>query len=303
MEMAGGSSLVSEPKPEGWGGSWTERKLAAFEKYVKAYLTIMAKHNYWKTIYYDGFAGSGERRPKEDRELMDQLSIVEEEEFVYRGAAERLLRLPDKWRFDWYYFIDRDEAASRTLQQRLTFVQDDLRERLVFRPGDSNEQLLKLAAKLKDDKSFASLVFLDPFGMQVRWESIAALEGTRTDIWILIPTGVIVNRLLDRKGELRSIARLCEFFGLDEEGVRRSFYSTVTAPTLFGDEAEIVQKVTDPINKIARLYIERLGSVWKFVTPEPLRLNNSTGSPIFHFVMASNNKDATRIAQEIIDKL
>lgn len=200
MEMAGGSSLVSEPKPEGWGGSWTERKLAAFEKYVKAYLTIMAKHNYWKTIYYDGFAGSGDRRPKEDHELMDQLSIVEEEEFVYRGAAERLLRLPDKWRFDWYYFIDRDEAASRTLQQRLTFVQDDLRERLVFRPGDSNEQLMKLAAKLKDDKSFASLVFLDPFGMQVRWESIAALEGTRTDIWILIPTGVIVNRLLDRKG-------------------------------------------------------------------------------------------------------
>jgi hypothetical protein len=139
--------------------------------------------------------------------------------------------------------------------------------------------------------------------MQVQWESIAALEGTRTDIWILIPTGVIVNRLLDRKGELRSMARLCEFFGLDEEGVRRSFYSTATAPTLFGEETEIVRKVTDPINKIARLYIERLGTVWKYVTPEPLRLNNRTGSPIFHFVMASNNKDATRIAQEIIDNL
>jgi hypothetical protein len=60
--------------------------------------------------------------------------------------------------------------------------------------------------------------------------------------------------------------------------------------------------VVDPINKIARLYIKQLGSVWKHVTTTPLRLNNSTGSPIFHFVMASNNKDAVRIAQEIIAK-
>ncbi|MBK7553424.1 MAG: hypothetical protein IPI55_02165 [Flavobacteriales bacterium] len=57
-----GTSIASEPKPEGWGGSWTEKKLVAFEKYVKAYLTIMAKNPYWKTIYFDGFAGSGNAR-------------------------------------------------------------------------------------------------------------------------------------------------------------------------------------------------------------------------------------------------
>ena len=28
-------------EPSSWGGQWTEEKLDAFEKYVKAYLTIM----------------------------------------------------------------------------------------------------------------------------------------------------------------------------------------------------------------------------------------------------------------------
>lgn len=296
------TSIVSEPKPEGWGGSWTEKKLVAFEKYVKAYLTIMAKNTYWKTIYFDGFAGSGERKKKEDLELMHQLAIVEAEEQVYQGAAERLLRLPEKWRFHWYYFIDKKKDASEALEKKLDFVDPELKEKLVFRSGDGNAQLLKLAKLMKEDKNYASLVFLDPFGMQVSWNVIAELKGSRTDIWILIPTGVIVNRLLDRKGELKSMALLCEFFGLPEEEIRRQFYGTASVTDLFGEPNEMVSKVIDPINKIARLYITQLGSVWKYVTAQPLRLNNSTGSPIFHFVMASNNKDAVRIAQEIIAK-
>jgi len=42
-----------------WGGPWTEKKLNAFSKYVWSYLTIMKKFPFWKTIYFDGFAGSG----------------------------------------------------------------------------------------------------------------------------------------------------------------------------------------------------------------------------------------------------
>jgi hypothetical protein len=41
-----------------FGGEWTDRKMRIVVDYAKAYLTIMAKRNY-KTIYFDGFAGSG----------------------------------------------------------------------------------------------------------------------------------------------------------------------------------------------------------------------------------------------------
>ena len=52
-----------------WGGKWTEEKLDAFEKYVKAYLTIMNAYrdaNGWKLLYFDGFAGSGTRNQEEE---------------------------------------------------------------------------------------------------------------------------------------------------------------------------------------------------------------------------------------------
>ena len=64
------TEIVSEPKVL-WGGRWTDEKLDAFEKYVRAYLTIMNKyrHQYgWKLLYFDGFAGSGTRNDDIDED-------------------------------------------------------------------------------------------------------------------------------------------------------------------------------------------------------------------------------------------
>ncbi len=69
----------------------------------------MEKYPYWETVYFDAFAGSGERTPKTN--LYNQLSILESEEQVYKGAAERVVSMPKK--FSWYYFIEKDETASR----------------------------------------------------------------------------------------------------------------------------------------------------------------------------------------------
>jgi three-Cys-motif partner protein len=135
--------------------------------------------------------------------------------------------------------------------------------------------------------------------MQINWESIASLRNTRTDIWILIPTGVIVNRLLDKSCKLKHSQKLQSFFGLDEAEIVKFFYQKKTQTTLFGEE-EIIKKVNSPIEKIAALYTRQLKTIWKFVTEKPLRLENSKGVSIFHFVFASNNKDALKIAKQII---
>ena len=37
----GKAPAIARESLSSWGGSWTEQKLDAFEKYVKAYLTIM----------------------------------------------------------------------------------------------------------------------------------------------------------------------------------------------------------------------------------------------------------------------
>lgn len=288
------NSILSEPSGD-WGGPWTEKKLDAFSKYVKAYLTIMAKHSYWKTIYFDGFAGSGTRGKQRNTELLHQLKITEEEERTYKGAAERVLALQDPG-FDYYYFIDKKEESLNKLKAYLeTRFQG---KKIIYRAGDANHQIKELAKALMS-KDYAALVFLDPFGMQIDWDSIAYLKDTRSDVWILVPTGIIVNRLLDRAGKLEFSDKLQSFFGLPIEEIRSHFYKEKKVQTLFGEE-EIVTKVSKPIEKIARLYAERMKSIWKHVTEDPLVLRNRSGTPIFHFVFASNNLTAKKIAKQII---
>ncbi len=289
------TNMVNEPQGD-WGGPWTERKLETFSKYVWSYLTIMKKFPYWKTIYFDGFAGSGTREKKIKTELYQQLFITEEEEKTYKGAAERVLGLSEDLSFNYYYFIDKKEESLKKLESKL---KDKFKNKtIVYRAGDANKQIAELATAL-NSKELAALVLLDPFGMQIDWSSIEKLKNTRSDVWILIPTGVVVNRLFDKKGKLKFSKKLESFFGLPIEDIKSHFYREQKVKTLFG-EKEIITKISQPIEKIAKLYADRMKTIWKYVTDEPLVLSNRNGVPIFHFVFASNNKNAQKIAKQII---
>lgn len=104
MEEEQGGLMACESSP--WGGQWTEEKLAAFEKYVNAYLTIMnsfREKNNWKLIYFDGFAGSGSRNEAKKeansdllQELFRDYCLDEAELETYKGAAERVLSIPQR---------------------------------------------------------------------------------------------------------------------------------------------------------------------------------------------------------------
>lgn len=308
MEEEQNGMMVCDSIPSAWGGSWTEEKLDALEKYVNAYLTIMnvQKNKYgWKLIYFDGFAGSGSRNEDGTQTVSDLMldlfndEYIDEEELnTYKGAAERVLGIKQSG-FDWYCFVDKNKASSQQLEERLAPFKQE--KNLVFRTSDANEQVSLLAKSLHNNKALASLVLLDPFGMQVDWASIEKLKDTRTDLWILIPTGVIVNRLLDRKCELTHIEKLTSFFGKDEEFLKEYFYKKRKVDTLFG-ETEIIEKVKKPIEKIAELYIDQLKTIFKYVTERPLVLYNTRNTPIFHFACASNNQTAITIASQIIKK-
>ncbi len=306
MEEEQGGLMACESSP--WGGQWTEEKLAAFEKYVNAYLTIMnsfREKNNWKLIYFDGFAGSGSRNEAKKeansdllQELFRDYCLDEAELETYKGAAERVLSIPQRG-FDFYYFVDKDKESSLKLHELLAPFEND--KTLVYRNSDANKQIEMLAKAMHNDYCLAALVLLDPFGMQVDWKSIEQLKGTRTDLWILIPTGVIVNRLLDRKCELTHAEKLTSFFGKDEDFLRDYFYKKKKVDTLFG-ETEIIEKVKKPIEKIAELYIEQLKTIFDYVTEKPLVLYNTRNTPIFHFACASNNQTAIKIASQIIKK-
>lgn len=272
---------------------------------MKAYLAIMGKKSYWSTIYFDGFAGSGNR---ENRDVVQEDSLYnklfqdeqsKEENLIYRGAAERVLMLDKK--FDYYYFVDTNLQSLDSLKAKLAPYSHDVN--VVFRHDNANNQLCKLADRMiTTPKKYVALVFLDPFAMEVNWDSIEKLRGTRTDLWILVPTGTIINRLLCRNGDLLAPDRLTDFFGMTEQEIKEVFYTREKRATLFGED-ETIQKIPNSITKIAELYIRRLKTIWKYTTERPLTLYNTKNVPIFHLVFASNNKTATKIALQIVDSI
>ncbi|MHC6203805.1 three-Cys-motif partner protein TcmP [Breznakiellaceae bacterium SP9] len=290
---------------ESWGGSWTEQKLNAFEKYVRAYLTIMNKHrdkNGWKLIYFDAFARSGTKETAKEQfpPLFEEMGVTENEANVYRGATERIVSI-DQRGFNVYYFIEKNENAKNELETRLAPLNPGQVFNFQFRSEDANEQIDKMAAAMKANKSLYSLALLDPFGMQVNWSSIEKLKDTNTDLWILIPTGVIINRLLDRQGKLSHLEKLVSYLGMTETEIRIYFYPKDQTAALF-DIEEGSKKIADPIQKIANLYIQKLHDIFPEVTETPLALLNSKNVPIYHFAFASNNKTAKKIAGQIIGK-
>lgn len=298
-----------------WGGRWTEEKLDAFEKYVKAYLTIMNAYrdaNGWMLLYFDGFAGSGTRSQEEEvLEMQEALDLfgreVTSEDFnVYQGAAERVVKIEsDNIRsFDHYYFVDKNEENCYALQEKLASYETIGKKH--YLPKDANEAVKMLASTLHNYNNCKALAFLDPFGMQIDWASIASLKALSVDLWILVPTGVIINRLLERKvDQQRGLAhaeKLEAFFGMSEAEIKAFFYTEKQVPTLFGDDETVITKAENSIRKIAQLYVERLKSIFPYVTEDPMVLYNNHNVPIFHLVFAAKNKTAMKIAQDIIKK-
>jgi len=287
-----------------FGGNWTTKKLDAFINYVKAYTKILnrVKSKYgWKTIYFDGFAGWGEIDTQDPKCSSRPKGFFDNPESrLFQGSVSRVLNLPPANQFDFYYFIDNNKGYIEQLNTIKDNLQNDLSKRVYVRMDDCNNQIKLLAKAIKTGKGYTALVLLDPFGMQINWNSITQLKNTHSDIWILVPTGVAINRLLDRQKKLNNIEKLVTFFGLPKNEIEEIFYESGTRDSLFG-EVKYVRKIKDPIPKIIEIYTRQLQTVWKYVTEKPLPLTNSKNCPIFHFIFASNYDIALKIASDIIN--
>lgn len=276
---------------KGFGGDWTEKKIEILVEYAKAYLTIMSKNRYWKLLYFDGFAGTG--MIYKDNKIDIHVTI---------GAAKRIVEIDEPISFDQYYFVEKNPSNAKRLSKNTkeAFPQ----KKVSIKEGDCNYELKKLAKYLKAEgnKKYRVLAYIDPCGMELEWASIEELKGTKIDIWILVPTGLGVNRLLKRDGNISDawLKRLVNFLGLSEEAIKRYFYKDKTELTLFG-EVTNQTKEADAISKSAELYRKRLKEIFDFIS-EPFILQNSKGTTMYHLFMASNNKVALKIANDIIKK-
>jgi three-Cys-motif partner protein len=176
-----------------------------------------------------------------------------------------------------------------------------LADRITLVNEEANSYLQRLCRESWDGKR--AVVFLDPFGMQVKWTTIETLARTKAvDTWILFPLGVAVNRLLTRSGEINEAirARLDDLFGTTDWF--EVFYETSRQVNLFGDRPERVK--TADFRLIGEYFVKRLKTVFAGVADNPRPLRNSRNIPLYLLCFAAANPRgasiALRIAQYIL---
>ena len=286
-----------------FGGQWTQRKLDALSKYLRAYTRIFAKNpkaRYFETTYVDAFAGTGALSGPDIGPLASELAPDLERWIVeYRkGSVTRALEVDPP--FHKYIFIEKDAGKCKELAA-LARKFPDKRIRIINQ--DANAALLEWCENL-DTKRERAVVFVDPFGASVEWDAIAALGRTHAvDLWLLFPYSA-VNRMLvrGRKPSRAWANRLTRLLGTKEW--EQEFYSSRSYQSLLDPTQKIeeVYKSAD-YSKISAFFRKRLRTEFVAVA-QPLALLNSTGSLLFLLYFAAGNevsaKTGLKIANGII---
>ena len=286
-----------------WGGDWTSDKLERLRKYLHEYTKIMNKQPF-QYFYVDAFAGTGYRALKKEENfekgyLLD-FDLEDAHEFL-DGSVRIALQI--KPQFKRYIFIEKDINRYHELE-KIKDVFPHLKERINIENSEANRYLQDFCGKTNWYKTRAVL-FLDPYGMEVSWDTIKSIANTKSiDVWILFPLGVAVNRLLRKDGNIDKVWRnkLDIFFGTSDW--YDAFYRCEEEDTLFGVESRTKKVANFPA--IEKYFINRLKSLFPSVAENPLVLYNSKKNPLYLLCFAASNEKgaqiAKRIAQHILGK-
>jgi len=206
--------------------------------------------------------------------------------------------------FDKYIFIEKSKKHFTELE-KLKDEFPDKAKKIVLLNADANSYISDLCNNY-EWQNHRAVMFLDPYGMQVEWETIKAIENTKAiDLWYLFPLGIGVNRLLGKRANKIPTSwatKLDSILGTTEW--REAFYSETEETTLFGKEEKLVKDAD--FDKISQFVVTRLSSIFSGVAKNPLLLRNSKNNPLYLLCFASGNpkgsKTAIKIAQDILKR-
>jgi three-Cys-motif partner protein len=296
----------SAGKAHAFGGHWTSTKLEVLRKYLEAYVIALkdqpSPSRPFKKAYIDAFAGTGYRTHRaDDAKSSANLVLPDLAETAPQSLLDGSARLALKVEphFDSYIFIDRDKDRVEQLENLKTEF-PHLSDRIRPEQGDANTKIRELCGK--DWRERRAVLFLDPYGMQVEWDTIEAIAKTRAiDLWLLFPLGIGVNRLLTRSGDIPETWRHRLDLLLGRTDWYDEFYAVENQPTLFGGDAQRVVKAS--MSTIGRYFTKRLESVFPGVAEKPAVLTNSANCPLYLFCFASANKNGAPTALRIANSL
>jgi len=273
-----------------FGGSWTVEKLDTLRAYLMSYAQAL-KNQPFQRLYIDAFAGTGDRTSK--RQEVSTLLEVPELDNMTKGSARVALEIDPP--FDRYIFIEKRTSRASALEQ----VRSGYAARNIeILNEDANTAVQRICANTNWHNNRAVL-FLDPYGMQVSWETLAAVAATQAiDLWMLYPTGMGLNRLLTKDGEIPPEWQQTLDRSLGCTDWRQAFYRIRKVPSLFDDPASVVVKDANT-EKFEAFLLDRLRTIFAGVLGKSLPLMNSKGQVMYLLCFAIGNPRGVRLAMRI----
>jgi three-Cys-motif partner protein len=236
--------------------------------------------------YIDAFAGVGQYvdRRAEDRDA---------EQYIDGSPLVALACTPA---FDDFRFVDLSPNRVEHLRQ---LVQRSYGDRSVaFTTGDANSVLTnEVTREIRYENYQRGFAFIDPYGLQVRWDTMEALAATRAlDLFINFPA-MAINRNLPR--DAQPSPEKMQLLGTIFRGTEWISELYSVQGSLFDDPVSHRPRLS--ARRVAERYIEDLKAIFPHVS-EPVIMRNSTSSPLYALVLASHNQTAVNITHDIFNR-
>jgi len=263
-----------------FGGAWTERKLSVVRRYLEIYAQALKKQPFQR-VYIDAFAGTGDRTDKR-RETLPLLDLPEFEA-VAKGSARLALEVEPP--FHRYVLIER---ATRRASELTALKAEFPNRQIDIINKDANEAIAALC-KATDWRGTRGVVFLDPYGLQVTWDTLVAIADSKAlDVWVLFPSGMGLNRLLTKSGDIPLEWQETLDRSLGTKEWRSAFYRSEDEADLFAGQRSKTVKDADPA-KLEKFYLDRLRAIFPTVMNSCVRLTNSKDQTMYLLCFASAN--------------
>lgn len=277
-----------------FGSVHTILKLDTLGRYLPAYTTAL-KNARFKLHYIDAFAGAG----------VCHVKIGEGRRLMVPGSASIALACTPK--FHRMIFIEKSLRRVRALARLKERAAD--RDIVIIR-DDANSALPSFVRAL-DRRNDRAIVFLDPYGMQVEWNTLREIAQTEiVDVWYLFPLSALYRQATRSAAAMDDdkAAALTRIFGTDEW--RDAFYSEAPQQSLFGPVPDVR---TAEVPEMLAWVKKRLETIFPGVL-EPQLLRQMTesgkpGAPLFALFFAVSNPApkakalALRIAKGVFESM
>jgi three-Cys-motif partner protein len=251
---------------------WTAIKLEHLDAYLQGY--VKATKSYGECYYIDAFAGCGD-------------CILEENGWPIPGSPWRALAAVPPFRECFFVEIDVDSANHLT--RKLEEV--GIRNAHVL-TGDCNE-VIPSRVLPQISKRAPSFAFLDPTGLQLHWDTLAALAKHRSDsrykmeLLILYPYDMSINRNLRNT---RGQSALDRFYGTDEWRSELLESDLIKGEDAAGRRERFVAFFVRRLKSLGYTHVELCGPLYESHTPK------------YHMVFAGDNDTGAKIMREVWSK-